>query len=97
MDIISQILDAARGGAMKTMIMYNASLSYPQLKGYLSVLTENALLEYEKGQHKYRTTEKGMKFLRFYEDIDKITGAKKMESGAEESSTELEYLFRKAL
>lgn len=78
MDIMSQILEAARGGAMKTKIMYKASLSYPQLKGYLSMLIENALLEYEKGRHEYRTTEKGMKFMHFYHDMDQITGLKKM-------------------
>jgi predicted transcriptional regulator len=43
-DIVSQILEAANGGATKTKIMYKAYLSYAQLKEYLSVLVENGLL-----------------------------------------------------
>lgn len=46
-DIIGQILDAANGGgAIKTKIMYQAYLSYAQLKEYLTVLTERGLLNY---------------------------------------------------
>jgi predicted transcriptional regulator len=44
--IVGNILDAANGGATKTKIMYKAFLSYVQLKEYLSILIENALLEY---------------------------------------------------
>jgi predicted transcriptional regulator len=48
-DIIGQILDAANGGggAIKTKIMYQAYLSYAQLKEYLTVLTERGLLNYD--------------------------------------------------
>ena len=34
-DIVSQILEAANGGATKTKIMYEAYLSYAQPKEYL--------------------------------------------------------------
>ncbi len=68
-DIVSQILDAANGGAAKTKIMYKAFLSYAQLKEYLSVLVENELLEYDKKTEIFRTTEKGIKFLRLYTQI----------------------------
>lgn len=51
-DIVSQILEAANGGASKTKIMYKAYLSYAQLKEYLSVLVENGLLEYQEGELK---------------------------------------------
>ena len=40
-EIVSMILDSANGGATKTKIMYNAFLSYNQLKEYLSVLSIN--------------------------------------------------------
>jgi predicted transcriptional regulator len=48
-DIIGQILDAANGGggAIKAKIMYQAYLSYAQLKEYLTVLTERGLLNYD--------------------------------------------------
>lgn len=68
-DIVATILDAANGGATKTKIMYKAYLSYAQLKEYLGLLVENALLDYLEGELKYKTTEKGMKFLKTYEQI----------------------------
>jgi predicted transcriptional regulator len=73
-DIIEQVLDAANGGATKTKIMYNAYLSYAQLKEYLSNLTENGLLEYIETDRKYRTTEKGSKFLKIYGEMSGVTG-----------------------
>jgi predicted transcriptional regulator len=68
-DIVSQILEAANGGATKTKIMYKAYLSYAQLKEYLSVLLENGLLEFEKGRQTYKTTSKGFQFLKTYSKI----------------------------
>jgi predicted transcriptional regulator len=73
-DICSQILDAANGGTTKTKIMYKAYLSYAQLKEYLSVLIENGLLEYVEGQQLYRTSEKGLQFLRSYAQMSDMTG-----------------------
>ena len=71
-DIVSQILEAANGGATKTKIMYKAYLSYAQLKEYLSILMENGLLEYEEGELKYKTTEKGLRFMRTYREIGEM-------------------------
>jgi predicted transcriptional regulator len=73
-DIISQVLDAASGGASKTKIMYNAYLSYAQLKEYLLVLVENGLLVYQEAEREYKTTPKGTKFLQGYQRIDALTG-----------------------
>ncbi|HEX2615286.1 MAG TPA: winged helix-turn-helix domain-containing protein [Nitrososphaera sp.] len=71
-DIVATILDAANGGATKTRIMYKAYLSYAQLKEYLSVLTESGLLDYEEGELKYRTTEKGIRFMSTYDQIGQM-------------------------
>lgn len=71
-DIISQILEAASGGATKTKIMYRAFLSYAQLKEYLNVLTINGLLDFNSSEQIFRTTEKGDKFLRLYGQIGEI-------------------------
>jgi predicted transcriptional regulator len=49
--------------------MYKAYLSYAQLKEYLAVLIESNLLEFEKGTQSYRTTSKGMQFLKTYTQI----------------------------
>jgi predicted transcriptional regulator len=72
-DIAEMILKAANGGgATKTKIMYKAFLSYVQLKEYLTVLEKNGLLEYEDGMRSYRTTEKGIRLLRIYNQVDEL-------------------------
>ena len=68
-DIVATILDAAIEGTTKTKIMYKAFLSYAQLKEYLGVVVENGLLAYEEGEVKYKTTEKGIKFMKTYNEI----------------------------
>jgi predicted transcriptional regulator len=73
-DIISQMLEAANGGATKTKIMYKAYLSYAQLKEYLSVMMENGLVEYVEGEQVFRTTAKGLKFMGIYSQIDNLAG-----------------------
>ena len=71
-EIVGNILDAANGGATKTKIMYKAFLSYGQLKEYISVLIENNLLEYLDGTHKFKTTEKGLNFLKMHNEIEEL-------------------------
>jgi len=72
-DILGLILEAANGGgATKTRIMYEAFLSYTQLKEYLTILLENGLLEYEGRRELYRTTEKGMLFLQKYIKVQEM-------------------------
>src|SRR3569623_1987524 len=71
-DIVGLILEAANGGATKTKIMYKAFLSYAQLKEYLTVLLQNDVLEYEDEMHLFRTTEKGLRLLQMYNQIDEM-------------------------
>jgi len=71
-EIVSNILDAANGGATKTKIMYIAFLSYNQLKEYLSVLIENNLIEYLEGTRTFKTTEKGLNFLKMNNEIGEL-------------------------
>ncbi len=71
-DLIASILDAANGGSTKTRIMYKAYLSYTQLKEYLSMLMENDLLAYEEGELTYRTTEKGLRFMKAYDQMGQM-------------------------
>ena len=71
-EIVSNILDAANGGVTKTKIMYKAYLSYNQLREYLSVLIENNLVEYIDGTQTYKTTEKGLHFLKMYNEIAEL-------------------------
>ena len=71
-EIVAMILEAANGGATKTKIMYKAFLSYAQLREYLSVLIENSLLEYLEGSQTYKTTEKGLNFLKMHNEIGEL-------------------------
>jgi predicted transcriptional regulator len=71
-EIVAMILEAANGGATKTKIMYKAFLSYAQLREYLSVLIENNLLEYIEGSQTYKTTEKGLNFLKMHNEIGEL-------------------------
>jgi len=71
-EILGNILDAANGGATKTKIMYKAFLSYDQLKEHLSVLIENNLIEYLDGNRTFKTTEKGLNFLKMHNEIGEL-------------------------
>ena len=71
-EIVAMILEAANGGATKTRIMYKAFLSFAQLREYLSVLIENNLLEYLEGSQNYKTTEKGLNFLKMHNEIGEL-------------------------
>ena len=73
-DIADQILGAANGssGTRKIKMMYQANLSYVQLKKYLMVLTERDLLRYDLDTQTFKTTEKGHKFLETYNQLDEL-------------------------
>jgi predicted transcriptional regulator len=72
-EIVCNILDAANGGeATKTKIMYAAFLSYEQLKEYLSVLIDNNLIEYSNGTQKFKTTDKGLNYIKTYREIGEL-------------------------
>jgi predicted transcriptional regulator len=71
-DIISDILEVASGGgiATKTGIMFKTFLSHAQMKNYLTYLTQHDLIEYDVGAQIYKTTEKGLRFLDTYGQMD---------------------------
>jgi predicted transcriptional regulator len=66
------MLEVAKGKATKTKIMYSAFLSYSQLKDYLDILIENNLLEYLEGTQTYKTTEKGLNYLKTNNEIGEL-------------------------
>jgi predicted transcriptional regulator len=73
-EIISQILEAANGGVniTKTKLMYKVFLSQSQLKEYVKVLTDSDLLGYDSVTRTFKTTEKGLRFLSLYNQIDNL-------------------------
>ncbi len=77
MKIIVAILEAAKAegqyGAPQTRIMYKAFLSYEQLKQYLPILRDNDVLRYNEETRTLKITEKGLRFLEIYKEINKIT------------------------
>jgi predicted transcriptional regulator len=44
------------------------NLSYGQLKEYLSILIEHNLIEYLDGANKYKTTGKGLNYLKMHSE-----------------------------
>jgi predicted transcriptional regulator len=82
-EIIAQILEVVNDssgdgnggddGVPKTKIMYKAFLNYAQLKEYLTILTDNGLLSYDLGTQTFKTTQKALRFLKAYGQLDQLT------------------------
>jgi predicted transcriptional regulator len=80
MEIISQILEIANGSSVtKTKIMYKAFLSHHQLKEYLTLLTRSNLLSYDLDTQTFKTTEKGVRFLKIYNQMDDLMKGQKQQ------------------
>jgi len=75
-DIVAEILETARGGAIKTHIMYKARLSYAQLNEYLPLLLEKGFLENltivknRQVKNLLKTSEQGEQFLENFRSLD---------------------------
>jgi predicted transcriptional regulator len=75
MEIISKILQATNGrvGATKTRIMYIAFITHAQMKEYLFILADNGMVKYDSLSQTFKTTRKGLSFLKTYNEIDRLT------------------------
>jgi predicted transcriptional regulator len=84
-EIAAQILQAANGHdeITKTKIMYKAFLTYAQLQEYLAILIQNGLLEYLDETKSYKTTERGLKFLKIYEKMEELVPETRLHEGQE--------------
>jgi predicted transcriptional regulator len=74
LSILAEVLDVAKRGAIKTRIMYGASLSFAQLSEYLSFLLDANLLEIVESPNRtlYKTTNKGLLYLQSYMEIEEL-------------------------
>jgi predicted transcriptional regulator len=64
-EIIAQILECANGNRVRlTKIMYEVYLSHGLTKEYVRLLIEKGLMEYLDGEKTFKTTDKGMNFMR---------------------------------
>ncbi len=76
LDIVGQILEVANSGskggdgATKNRLMYELSLSPAQLNEYVELLTGRDLLHYDRQTHTLRITEKGLRFLKTYNQMN---------------------------
>jgi predicted transcriptional regulator len=82
LDIVGRILEVANSGgseggdgATKNKLMYEVSLSHAQLNEYVTILTERDLLHYDRQTHTLRITEKGLRFLKTYKQMDDMIKA----------------------
>jgi predicted transcriptional regulator len=72
-EITAQILESANGNRVRlTKIMFDGYLSHAVTKEYLVLLIEQGLIEYLDGERTFETTEKGMKFLRIHDRVEKL-------------------------
>ena len=69
--IMAKMLEIAKGGTLKTPIMYKANLNSAQLDEYLSLLLETGLLEAVNEGEKtlYRTTANGLHYIQAHKKL----------------------------
>ena len=48
------------------------TIQFTNVKEYLSILIENNLIEYVDGDNKFKTTEKGLNFLKMHNQIEEL-------------------------
>src|SRR3989441_11649668 len=72
-EITAQILESANCNRVRlTKIMYDGYLSHTVTKEYLVLLIEQGLIEYLDEERTFKTTEKGMNFLRIHNRVEKL-------------------------
>ena len=94
LEIIAMMLNVARVGVHKTHIMYEAGLSFLQLTEHLSFLIRMGLLEAsrENGRLIYKTTAKGKRYVKRYEEIKDLL--RKNTDYSPQLTRELRTLYR---
>lgn len=71
LQIMTEIMEVAKGKQLKTRIMYMVNLSFSQLNEYLSFLTEKGFLriQIENKKKVYETTTKGNLYIENYTEM----------------------------
>jgi predicted transcriptional regulator len=82
-EILYDIIAAARASARKTHLMYKSNLSFKQLDMYLKFLVGQSLIEerfdIEDGSKRYYVTTKGLQFLNLFETLQSYMGISRLE------------------
>jgi predicted transcriptional regulator len=71
LDIIADVLKAAKNGAKKTWIMYKSNLSYELLNKYLGEIISAELIVFKDEAQKFFITRKGLEFLEMYNEYSR--------------------------
>jgi predicted transcriptional regulator len=75
LEIISEILSTATEGTRKTAIVHKVNLNFTRSKKYLALLLEEGMIGISRASAvNYKTTEKGINFLRAYEEKSGFVG-----------------------
>ena len=80
-DIVAEILQCAQvdQGTTKTRVMYEVQLSFTQIKEYFQYLQQNELVSYDEENRVFRTTMKGKKFLKLYNEMTELKSGRIIE------------------
>ena len=62
--ILEVTFESNNAKRMMTVIMYKVLLNHPELKEFWTILSENNLLSYDVDAQTFKTTEKGIRFLK---------------------------------
>ncbi len=62
--ILEVIIESNNAKSMMNTIMYKVLLNHPELKEFWTILSENNLLSYDVNAQTYKTTKKGLRFLK---------------------------------
>lgn len=62
--ILEVTFESNNAKSMMTVIMYKVLLNHPELKEFWTILSKNNLLSYDVDAQTFKTTEKGLRFLK---------------------------------
>ena len=82
LNIMAEIMEAAKGSQLKTRIMYRVNLSFSQVNEYLSFLTERGFLRVHVENRKkfYETTAKGNSYIEKYMEMANLLQPQELEA-----------------
>jgi predicted transcriptional regulator len=88
LNIFSLILEASSTDAHNTkkttVTVYNTLLNHPRLKAYWMALLEVGLLHYDITTRTFKTTEKGLRFLKVFSKLDEQSREERQKEEEEE-------------
>jgi predicted transcriptional regulator len=62
--ILEATIESNNAKSMMSTVMYKVLLNHPGLKEFWTILSENNLLSYDVDTQTFKTTEKGLRFLK---------------------------------